>query len=849
MVKNIDSDLIRGNIDTIILKTMLDGDKYGLDIIKEVESRSNGTYELKQPTLYSCLKRLENQELISSYWLDSDIGGKRHYYKLTEKGRDFFKQKQEEWSKSKFIIDNLLSNFDDDEYRLVKKDDYDKIIEGKTFDYDEHKVKEALKNYDATSSVAQNSEYEEDKSDEVTEEENTSDDDLGIDEYTSLLDDNDEQDDEQTIEEDENTDDEETYENETANEYNSPVYLSQETSNYETDSNDDEDNDQDLKVDDYILSEHEKNLLSKLRFHDDEEVNEYHGDKNSYINHLNFDEIHDNDEHDDDENEEQFASSNDENENLETLSKDDENETINYDSEKDETYDDLNFETDETDETSVDENQKTNEPENFDYSTNNESEFDDSEDEEQQNIDADDYTDEDDDLDNLVAVQQNLLDDPSLGETDDFETKVNEFSKAAHELQNFDSSGETTKKDEFDYNVPELQEYSSIKETENDKDDQTSPVSNEFDNIIYNNNLENSEPENSTFESQSSNVYNENQSNLKETSNFQKSDSKLDDDFFDDLEELKDRSQSSFEISEDNEAYGEREVDKKIENFTPSETFEPQNENAYNEYDTSNEDSGKFEEATNDEVSDYSENQNDDIFSGQADFSAFDNIITKNADTYSQSSMFSENDNHQLFVQTNDNQSEPAPAPENESLKKAKDINALKEEFELQGIKVKEFKKYSDREEAPNNYLLANKINLISSLILLFGYMFILSAVYIIMNNTGFATMVGFNYAYFAYGFIPFGIWAIYNLIKFIANPYKKIPAKYAPGVTIFISIIVTVQLLLITYCVNLQLGFYSFTQASYNHLLWIIPTILSFAPIISNLVYISLFYSKNFNV
>ena len=77
-MKNIDSDLIRGNIDTIILKTMLDGDKYGLDIIKEVESRSNGTYELKQPTLYSCLKRLENQQLISSYWLDSDIGGRRH---------------------------------------------------------------------------------------------------------------------------------------------------------------------------------------------------------------------------------------------------------------------------------------------------------------------------------------------------------------------------------------------------------------------------------------------------------------------------------------------------------------------------------------------------------------------------------------------------------------------------------------------------------------------------------------------------------------------------------------------------------------------------------------------------
>ena len=42
-MQHIDSDLIRGNIDTIILKTMLNEDKYGLDIIKEVSEKSSGT--------------------------------------------------------------------------------------------------------------------------------------------------------------------------------------------------------------------------------------------------------------------------------------------------------------------------------------------------------------------------------------------------------------------------------------------------------------------------------------------------------------------------------------------------------------------------------------------------------------------------------------------------------------------------------------------------------------------------------------------------------------------------------------------------------------------------------------
>ena len=84
---------------------------------------------------------------------------------------------------------------------------------------------------------------------------------------------------------------------------------------------------------------------------------------------------------------------------------------------------------------------------------------------------------------------------------------------------------------------------------------------------------------------------------------------------------------------------------------------------------------------------------------------------------------------------------------------------------------------------------------------------------------------------------------------NFAINPYRKTPAKYAPRIMMFISIIITVQLLLITYCVNLQLGFYSFTQAGYNHLLWIIPTIISFAPIFATITYMILFYSKNFNI
>jgi len=70
-----------------ILHELNSEDKYGLELIKAIETISGGAIIVKQPTLYTILKKLEKSKFISSYWQDSEIGGKRHYYKLTEYGK------------------------------------------------------------------------------------------------------------------------------------------------------------------------------------------------------------------------------------------------------------------------------------------------------------------------------------------------------------------------------------------------------------------------------------------------------------------------------------------------------------------------------------------------------------------------------------------------------------------------------------------------------------------------------------------------------------------------------------------------------------------------------------------
>ncbi len=110
MEKTINSDLMRGNIDTIILKTLSTGDHYGYEIIDEIKTKSRGEYILKEPTLYSCLKRLENQGFISSYWGSESKGGRRKYYSLTDMGREVFTNSKSEYEYSRTIIDQLISD-------------------------------------------------------------------------------------------------------------------------------------------------------------------------------------------------------------------------------------------------------------------------------------------------------------------------------------------------------------------------------------------------------------------------------------------------------------------------------------------------------------------------------------------------------------------------------------------------------------------------------------------------------------------------------------------------------------------------------------------------------------------
>ncbi|MBU3090879.1 PadR family transcriptional regulator [Clostridium sp. CF011] len=104
----INKEMIKGYIESIILSLLVGEDLYGYDIAKKIRNISQETFEIKEGTMYVVLKRLENNELISPYWDDTESGGgRRRYYKITAEGMNYLNNKKTEWIFFKKIIDTF----------------------------------------------------------------------------------------------------------------------------------------------------------------------------------------------------------------------------------------------------------------------------------------------------------------------------------------------------------------------------------------------------------------------------------------------------------------------------------------------------------------------------------------------------------------------------------------------------------------------------------------------------------------------------------------------------------------------------------------------------------------------
>ncbi len=148
--KTISSDLIRGHIDTIILHTLLTGDKNAQQISDSIEEKSSSEYKINQATLYSSLKRIENLKFATAYWNDSPDGGRRKFFKLTDSGKSFVEENLNNWSYSRSVIDKLM---DCQPQPIIKTQIIEKIVQIPTDNVQTTEKPDSIKENNASQAI------------------------------------------------------------------------------------------------------------------------------------------------------------------------------------------------------------------------------------------------------------------------------------------------------------------------------------------------------------------------------------------------------------------------------------------------------------------------------------------------------------------------------------------------------------------------------------------------------------------------------------------------------------------------------------------------------------------------
>lgn len=90
-----------------ILSLLMDNDNY--------VARLAEILPLNSQTLYSAMKAMEGKKLVSSYWQEGDVGGRRHMYSVTGTGREYYE-------KNKVEIDYKMLSMEHKAEKTVKQD-------------------------------------------------------------------------------------------------------------------------------------------------------------------------------------------------------------------------------------------------------------------------------------------------------------------------------------------------------------------------------------------------------------------------------------------------------------------------------------------------------------------------------------------------------------------------------------------------------------------------------------------------------------------------------------------------------------------------------------------------------
>lgn len=102
------SDLLRGSIELLVLKTLSLAPMHGWGIGQRIQQLSAGVLEVNQGSLYPALQRLEQRGLITSDWQVTENNRRARYYEITPAGRRALGEETESWRRFAATMEVIL---------------------------------------------------------------------------------------------------------------------------------------------------------------------------------------------------------------------------------------------------------------------------------------------------------------------------------------------------------------------------------------------------------------------------------------------------------------------------------------------------------------------------------------------------------------------------------------------------------------------------------------------------------------------------------------------------------------------------------------------------------------------
>jgi len=102
------TDLVRGTLDMLILKTLSLQPMHGLGISRRMEQLTEGAFEVKPGSLFPALHRLEQEGWIEGSWGESENNRRAKFYELTAAGRRRLGEEKKSWAQALEAIRRIL---------------------------------------------------------------------------------------------------------------------------------------------------------------------------------------------------------------------------------------------------------------------------------------------------------------------------------------------------------------------------------------------------------------------------------------------------------------------------------------------------------------------------------------------------------------------------------------------------------------------------------------------------------------------------------------------------------------------------------------------------------------------